>query len=289
MRKTRKLGKYAANFERRRKERTSKFKQLRESGLSVEEARNESGWSASDDKSIHYWRRKYSEFKRDLKKEGINPRTFYKTLGSFITGQKKMDSDDWERKRRSSLYRELIDSGISENQAILKSGWSPADEHSAEFWARKYSETKAWLRSRGIEPSEKIRSMDEFISLYSAAAMDEAKSDNPHTMRKVKYLLLYKTDYKTAIAELKFVREQEKMAEERYYEDMTQWYQDGEVGPKPEKPKRMSFEELKNMSTVEFAELHKEEIKKRYYELRNQGLKGKEAQILISAELFGSP
>lgn len=199
---------------------------------------------------------------------------------------------------RVRKYRSMIAEGASESEAIAASGYSPTDIRSRKFWREKYNIIKKWTREQGMDPDEKVGSIERFISLYTALVAEAG--ENPHIMRDMKYILRYKAGYETVLAERRFLKELEqerereyKLAMEQYEAEMEDFDEEDILMKrpvKPEKPKKtMSIAELKEISTSEFAEMYKDELRKRYYDLKNEGLSGKKAKELISSELFGSP
>ena len=102
------------------------------------------------------------------------------------------------------------------------------------------------------------------------------------------------------MAERQFIREVAKKQESAYLEEMRQyeadlqsWKEKGSsFGDKPKKPEKKAaptFQELKGMTTHEFAEMYKEELREMYYDYKASGLTGKQAAQLISNEIYGSP
>ena len=219
---------------------------------------------------------------------------------SKLAGKKKrtVTKAEIRRKKRVAAFRAALDKGMSENEAMLKTGYDPSDERSSRFWREKYRKIKTWMKSEKMDPESKIRNIDEFKSLYMAIYADSGA--NPHVMRDMQYILKYRTAYRTAMAERQFIREVAKRQESAYLEEMKKyevdlqsWKDKGStLGDEPKKPERKAaptFQELKGMTTHEFAEMYKEELREMYYDYKASGLTGKQAAQLISNEIYGSP
>ena len=213
--------------------------------------------------------------------------------------RKKRLSANARRLFRVRQYRQYLEEGYSESEAIAASGYSPTDIRSRKFWREKYNKIRRWTRDQGLDPDEKVGSIESFISLYTAFVADAG--ENPHIMRDIQYAIRYKASYETVLAERRFLKSVQEAEEEEYNKKMAEYnIQMSSFDPsdtfakkpeEPEKPKKriMSLSELKEMTTTEFAELYKDQLRAMYYQLKESGLKGKKAKELISSELFGSP
>ena len=211
----------------------------------------------------------------------------------------------WNQARlaRVKKYHDLLAAGESESEAIRKSGFSPKDIRSRKFWKEKYAKIRRWAAQQGLDPDERVGSMDRFISLYTAfvAEAEKNKKENPHIMRDIQYVLRYKAGYETVLAERQFLRSLEQKEMEEYRVAMAEYnlklqdYQaegeaDLEEPEMPQKPKKhLSVAELKEMTTSEFAEMYAKELRDMYYRAKQDGMTVKQAKNYISAELFGSP
>lgn len=129
-------------------------------------------------------------------------------------------------------------------------------KHSAKFYDNKYAKYQAEMAKQGLTPVSK----GAFISTYESLANDTKKpSKNP--MKDIIYSAKYQTSYKSAVAEKKALEK---------------------IGIK------VKLEDLKTITTQDFANQYASELARAYRDLRASGKTGKEAALLISQQWFGS-
>lgn len=129
-------------------------------------------------------------------------------------------------------------------------------KHSDSYYDSRYTKYELTMKGLGLTPVSK----GNFISLYEQLATDPKRpSKNP--MKDIIYSARYATKYNTAIAEKKALEK---------------------VGIK------VKLDDLKNMTTTDFADKYSAEIAKEYRKHRSAGSTGKEAALLISQQWFGS-
>lgn len=126
--------------------------------------------------------------------------------------------------------------------------------HSDKFYKEKYREVQEYALDNG---GTLYKNIDKFISDYQ----ELRNAGEKNVMRALKYYTKYPTGYKTALAEY---RKQKEFGGDS------------------------SLKDLKNMSTVEFAEKYKDEIRTYYRELKASGMTGAAAISIIGEEIFGS-
>lgn len=126
-------------------------------------------------------------------------------------------------------------------------------KHSKEFYDTRYATYKQEVARIGGYALKK----NEFISGYNALA-----GDSKNVMRDLVYGSKYGTSYKTAIAEYRALKS---------------------VGIKG-----IKLEDLKLITTQDFADSYAVELSKGYRDLRARGITGKDAAIIISQQWFGS-
>lgn len=129
-----------------------------------------------------------------------------------------------------------------------------AYKHSKEFYNKAYAKYSAALK--GVVGATKL-SKSAFRSAYDALKMEGDK--NP--AKTLVYNSKYGTSYSTALAE-------KRMAES--------------MGVK------VKLENLKKMTTQDFAAMYATELRKTYDDLKTKGISGKDASILVSQMWFGS-
>lgn len=125
-------------------------------------------------------------------------------------------------------------------------------KHSNKFWTTRYDKYKTEMKRQGLVPVKK----GEFISTYEALA-DTSK--NP--MKDIIYSAKYGTAYKNALAEKRAL---------------------SSIGIKAK------LEDLKKMTTYEFADMYSSDLGKAYRAARAAGATAAEAKLLISQQWFGS-
>lgn len=125
-------------------------------------------------------------------------------------------------------------------------------KHSKQFWTTRYNKYTTEMKRQGLTPVKK----GAFISTYEALA---PTSKNP--MKDIIYSAKYGTAYKNALAEKKAL---------------------SKIGIKAK------LEELKKMTTYEFADTYSSELGKAYRAERAAGRSATEAKLLISQQWFGS-
>lgn len=124
--------------------------------------------------------------------------------------------------------------------------------HSKSFYDTRYKTYKTRVKALGGTVLKK----NEFISAYNAISGD---SKNP--MKDLVYGSKYGTRYSTAVAEHKALKG---------------------AGIK------VKLEDLKTMTTQDFAAAYSSELSRAYRDLKAKGTTGKDAKILISQQWFGS-
>lgn len=125
-------------------------------------------------------------------------------------------------------------------------------KHSEKFYDKKYKAYKKEVAKIGGFALNK----NEFISGYNAIS-----GESKNVMKDLVYGSKYGTSYKTALAEHRALKS---------------------VGIKAK------LENLKLMTTQDFADVYATELTKGYRDLRAKGITGKEAALLISQQWFGS-
>lgn len=126
-------------------------------------------------------------------------------------------------------------------------------KHSREFYDSRYRIYKREVARIGGYALKK----NEFISGYNALS-----GETKNVMKELIYGSKYGTKYKYAVAEYQALKS---------------------VGIKGVK-----LEELKLITTQDFAEAYSTQLAKAYRDLRASGITGKDAGILISQQWFGS-
>ena len=129
-------------------------------------------------------------------------------------------------------------------------------KHSANYYKSRYAKYKAEMKKAGITPMKE----GAFVSTYEALKDDPVNpSKNP--MKDIIYSAKYGTSYNTALAEKKAL---------------------SGLGIK------VKLEDLKTMTTTDFADQYSAELGRAYRALRASGKSGKDAALLISQQWFGS-
>lgn len=124
--------------------------------------------------------------------------------------------------------------------------------HTKEFYDTRYKIYKKEVKRIGGYALKK----NEFISGYNALA-----GESKNVMRDLIYGSKYGTSYKTAVAEHKALKS---------------------VGIKTK------LEDLKLITTQDFADTYATQLAAGYRDLRSKGITGKDAALLISQQWFGS-
>lgn len=124
--------------------------------------------------------------------------------------------------------------------------------HTKKFYDTRYNIYKAEVKRIGGYALKK----NEFISGYNALA-----GESKNVMRDLVYGSKYGTSYKTALAERRALQS---------------------VGIKAK------LEDLKTITTQDFADMYSTQLADGYRELRKKGISGKDAALLISQQWFGS-
>ncbi len=162
------------------------------------------------------------------------------------------------------------------------------DSHSVKFWNNKFRELKRYAREKGIDFP--FGSKREFISDWTALSQ-ELSDGKGEVMREMKYGLQYATKYKVARAERQALRE----INQARINDIESDFERGIINADTRRDmlreirqNTPTFNELKSMTTREFAESHKDEIMARYNQLRKSGMEPGQAGDVISSEWFGS-
>lgn len=175
--------------------------------------------------------------------------------------------------------------------------------HTSEFWANKWREIKSWAKDKGINIRDTFKSKRAFQSVWLATAMEmemESNRGGGNVMKEIKYGLQYDTAYVTALAEYRMIKNFQAKAredEENRRKELLGYEEQGIPEEKIpaalrqpiETPKQLRLRELQKMSTREFAEMYKNEIKADYRRMRDEGMKSKAAKSMISNVWFGSP
>lgn len=129
-----------------------------------------------------------------------------------------------------------------------------AYKHSKEFYNKAYA--KYTMALKGVPGAIKLNK-SAFRSAYDALKMEGDK--NP--AKTLIYNSKYGTSYSTALAE-------KRMA--------------ASMGVK------VKLEDLKKMTTQDFAAMYSTELRKTYDDLKAKGVSGKDASLLVSQMWFGS-
>lgn len=124
--------------------------------------------------------------------------------------------------------------------------------HSKQFWTTRYNKYKVEMKRQGLVPVKK----GAFIATYEALA---ETSKNP--MKDIIYSAKYGTAYKNALAEKRALQN---------------------IGIKAK------LEDLKKMTTYDFANMYSTELGKAYRAARASGLSATDTKLLISQMWFGS-
>lgn len=124
--------------------------------------------------------------------------------------------------------------------------------HSKQFYNTRYKIYKKEVKRIGGYALKK----NEFISGYNALS-----GESKNIMKDLIYGSKYGTNYKTAVAEHKALKS---------------------VGIK------VKLEDLKLITTQDFADTYSAELAKGYRDLRAKGIAGKDAALIISQMWFGS-
>lgn len=127
-------------------------------------------------------------------------------------------------------------------------------KHSKKFFDDRYAKYKRDVKAIGGT----ILKKNAFKGAYIGQV--EAGSKNP--MRDLVYASKYSTSYGTALAEYQALKR---------------------AGIKD-----VRLEELKKITTQDFAEAYSAELSRAYKDLRAKGVSGKDASTIISAQWFGS-
>ena len=129
-------------------------------------------------------------------------------------------------------------------------------KHSAQFYKDRYAKYASTIKSMGLIPIKE----GAFISRYEELLTDP-KNPSKNPMKDIIYSARYSTRYNTALAEKKAL---------------------AKIGIK------VKLEDLKNITTTEFADKYSKELAKEYRALKKAGNSGKAAELLISQQWFGS-
>lgn len=124
--------------------------------------------------------------------------------------------------------------------------------HSKQFYDTRYKTYKREVKKIGGFALKK----NEFISGYNALS-----GESKNVMKDLIYGSKYGTSYKTAVAEHKALKS---------------------VGIK------VKLEDLKIITTQDFADTYSAQLSKGYRDLRARGITGKDAALIISQQWFGS-
>lgn len=133
-------------------------------------------------------------------------------------------------------------------------------KHSAKFYKTRYNKYKAEMKKLGLPPMKE----GSFISTYDAIAEKAAKSKTPvkvNPMKEIIYSARYGTNYNSAIAEKAAL---------------------AKAGIKAK------LEDLKKMTTQEFADKYATELYNTRRQLLAAGKTKSEVNLLISQQWFGS-
>ena len=212
--------------------------------------------------------------------------------------KRKAKYQRWEaaRIRRIESYDAAIRKAKAENNQaqvkMLEAQRNIDVAHTAAFWQTKWNEVKRYAASRDIK--NPIKSKNEFISIWMTISQEGETND---IMREIKYGLEYDTAYRVARAMRQKVREfrnraieaeKRRRAEVQAYEDQGLDVPD-DLMDEVEIPEDLRVRDLQNMSTTEFAKKYKDQIRADYYQMKDQGMKSKDAADWISNTWFGSP
>ena len=129
-------------------------------------------------------------------------------------------------------------------------------KHSAQFYNKRYGKYKAEMLKEGLTPISK----GAFVATYETIAND-TKNPSKNPMKDIIYSAKYQTTYNAAVAEKKALQK---------------------IGIK------VKLEDLKKITTHDFANQYASELSRAYRDLRSAGKTGKEAALLISQQWFGS-
>ena len=134
-------------------------------------------------------------------------------------------------------------------------------KHTDKFYKKKYKDYLKYAKKEGILWQAKASAPDLTSFKETYDAYREMGVDNID--RALKYDLKYETGYKTALSEVKALKELDLK-------------------------NRPTFKELKEMSTREFAERYETDIMMMYNQKKLEGLSPVEAGKFISQYWFGS-
>lgn len=124
--------------------------------------------------------------------------------------------------------------------------------HSKKFFDARYATYKKNVKAIGGTMLTK----NEFISAYEGLS-----GETKNIMRDLVYGSKYGTKYNTALAERRALKA---------------------AGIK------VKLEDLKTMTTQDFAASYAAELSRAYRDLRSQGITGKDASVIVSQQWFGS-
>lgn len=127
--------------------------------------------------------------------------------------------------------------------------------HTKDYFERKYAELREFADTKGVEFP--YSNLNEFISDYQDVSLS-----SKNVMKDMKYNLQYETSYKTALTELRVLRGT------------------GDTETK--------LKELKQMSTRDFAEEHRDQIMADYNVFKKYAGSSSAAKAMISTYWFGS-
>ena len=261
---------------------------------------------ASDIHTSKWWSKRYLKAKRYARSKGIE--LSYKSRKEFTEAYLSA------QRARKTQIEEFEARGYKEYKV---------DRHSVQFFDYQYEKMKRYAEAKGLSDefvrqfsgSTREARVREFISVYRTMVNDGY--DRP--LDDMRYFLKYKTSYKTAFAmyrKSKKAREeweqrkeehQRKLAEFRLrqeeIEDVEERMEAGEVIDQDylndlpedpgdfeeEAPDVFRLEDLKNMTTTEFAEKYKDFLSAEYHKKRDEGATSKQAKEYVSAQWFGSP
>lgn len=138
-----------------------------------------------------------------------------------------------------------------------------------------------WKGNLSIKNPEQYKKLSNFKELYYSAKGDRSLG-NRTILDRIKNALRFKTSLRTARAL--------KEASARYIAGKTKKGTPRKKALRYEKKEitDKSLSELRKMSTRDIADLHKEDIKKMYHDLRAHGMDSTEAAKEISSFYFGS-
>lgn len=129
-------------------------------------------------------------------------------------------------------------------------------KHDKKFWTSKRRDYNRWAKKNGLQG---IYDNTQMEALWDRVKATGAKD----VMKAIKYYSKYQTNYNTALAHYK------KLKEEGLQGDL-------------------KFKDIKKLGTRELAERVQTRISQNYRELKESGLSGKEAAEYISIYWFGS-